>query len=226
MLSLRNLLVAIAGAAAVLAAPTDVAKRGPTGLAARSETITTSTTGTYGGYYFSCYIESNTGATMTIGTGTYSLTWSSSSTDVVAGIGWSTGSARTVSYTGSLSASGDSLIALYGWTTSPLVEYYVIETYGTYNPGSAGTHKGTVTSDGATYDIYEVVRSNAPSIEGTQTFNQYLSIRQSKRTSGTITFQNHITAWKNLGLSLGTYNYQIMATEGYESSGSSSITIT
>ncbi|KUI65034.1 Endo-1,4-beta-xylanase B [Cytospora mali] len=226
MLSLRNFLVAIAGAAAVLAAPTDVAKRGPTELAARSETITTSTTGTYGGYYFSCYIESDTGATMTIGTGTYSLTWSSSSTDVVAGIGWSTGSARTVSYTGSLSASGDSLIALYGWTTSPLVEYYVIETYGTYNPGSAGTHKGTVTSDGATYDIYEVVRSNAPSIQGTQTFNQYLSIRQSKRTSGTITFQNHITAWKNLGLSLGTYNYQIMATEGYESSGSSSITIT
>lgn len=76
----------------------------------------------------------------------------------------------------------------------------MIETYGTYNPGSAGTHKGTVTSDGATYDIYEVVRTNAPSISGTQTFNQYLSIRQSKRTSGTITFQNHITAWKNVGL--------------------------
>lgn len=107
---------------------------------------------------------------------------------------------RTISYTGSISASGDSLLALYGWTTSPLVEYYVIETYGTYNPGSAGTHKGTVTSDGGVYDIYEVVRSNAPSIQGTQTFNQYLSIRQSKRTSGTITLQNHITAWKNVGL--------------------------
>ena len=96
MLSIRNILVAIAGATAVLAAPagTDIAKRSPAELAERSETITTSTTGTYGGYYFSCYIESNTGASMTIDTGTYSLTWDSSSTDVVAGIGWQTGSAR------------------------------------------------------------------------------------------------------------------------------------
>jgi len=50
----------------------------------------------------------------------------------------------TINYSGSINAGGDSLIALYGWTTGPLVEYYVIETYGTYNPGSAGTHLGTV----------------------------------------------------------------------------------
>lgn len=106
----------------------------------------------------------------------------------------------TITYTGSLNAGGDSLLALYGWTTSPLVEYYVIETYGSYNPGSAGTKLGSVTSDGGTYDIYKVVRSNAPSIQGTQTFNQYLSVRQSKRTSGTITFANHIAAWKKVGL--------------------------
>lgn len=94
MMSLRKIIATIAGATAVFAAPTEIAKRAPSELAERSETITYSTTGTYGGYYFSCYIESNTGASMTIGTGTYSLSWSSSSTDVVAGIGWATGSAR------------------------------------------------------------------------------------------------------------------------------------
>ncbi|KAF3761381.1 family 11 glycoside hydrolase [Cryphonectria parasitica EP155] len=219
MIGIKSLLTACLSAATLSSAA-------PTGqkLEERSEVITASTTGTYGGYYFSNYVETGSD-TLTLGTGTYSLSWSSSNTDVVSGIGWSTGSARTVTYTGSLNAGGDSLLALYGWTTSPLVEYYVIETYGTYNPGSAGTHKGTVTSDGATYDIYEVVRSNAPSIQGTQTFNQYLSIRQSKRTSGTITFANHIAAWANVGLTLGAYNYQIMATEGYESTGTSSITI-
>lgn len=94
MLSLRSLFVALAGAAAVLAAPTtDLAKRAPSDLAKRL-TLTSSSTGTSGGYYYSCYIEANTGATMTIGTGTYSLSWKTSSVDVVSGIGWSTGSAR------------------------------------------------------------------------------------------------------------------------------------
>lgn len=91
MVSFASLFV-LCSAAVALASPTANSTR----ELAKRTTITTSGTGTAGGYYYSLYEEVNSGVSMNIGTGSYSLTWSSASQDVVAGIGWMPGSAQRV----------------------------------------------------------------------------------------------------------------------------------
>jgi endo-1,4-beta-xylanase len=185
--------------------------------AAHAQTVYNNGTGTNEGYYYSLYTSSGS-ATMTFpeaGTypGNYAISWSGVG-DMVGGKGWNPGGYMSVGYNVG-SASGYNTISVYGWTTNPLVEYYITE-LGSLYTGDA-TYKGSVSSDGHTYNTYEHEQVNQPSIEGTATFEQYLDAWGGSSTGSnhTVTTGNHFTHWGNLGMDLGSFNYMILATEAY-----------
>lgn len=131
----------------------------------------------------------------------------------------------TITYNAQYSAAGSgSYLAVYGWVNSPQAEYYVVESYGSYNPCAGATSIGSVTSDGGSYDMCTDTRTNEPSITGTSTFTQYWSVRSTQRTSGSVTMSNHFSAWAKSGFG-SDYNFQVMAVEAFSGSESASVTV-
>jgi endo-1,4-beta-xylanase len=118
-------------------------------------------------------------------------------------------------------AGNHSYIGIYGWAKNPnaekaedkLVEYYIVEDWfgnqyqDDTTPIGTGTTGGSVLGsfnmDGADYKVIRNVRINEPSIEGTKTFVQYFSIRQTPRKKGTISITEHFKQWESMGLQLG-----------------------
>ena len=128
----------------------------------------------------------------------------------------------TVDYAADYYPVGNSYLCIYGWTREPLVEYYVVQSWGNWRPPGAEAI-ATVEIGGSTYDIYETQRVNQPSIDGTQTFRQYWSVRKGKRTEDTVCMTDHFRAWQEQGLELGKLYEVALTVEGYQSSGTANI---
>ena len=118
--------------------------------------------------------------------------------------------------------AGDySYIGIYGWARNPsaenaadrLIEYYIVEDWfgNRWQPDTSpittnttgGSVVGSFIMDGSVYKVVKSVRTQKPSIDGTKTFAQYFSIRQSPRQYGTISITEHFKQWESMGLRLG-----------------------
>ncbi|KAK8117332.1 endo-beta-xylanase [Apiospora kogelbergensis] len=145
----------------------------------------------------------------------------------VVGKGYRPGGPMLFNYTGTFDiTSGRAYLALYGWTTNPLVEYYVVESMGVHNPSdnANATCFGTLETDGGTYEVWMKWRINAPSIIGDADFMQIWSIRTRRHVGGTINTANHFAAWAKVGLLLGRQNYMVIGVEGQQGRGAADIT--
>ncbi|CAG7850132.1 Endo-1,4-beta-xylanase 4 Short=Xylanase 4; AltName: Full=1,4-beta-D-xylan xylanohydrolase 4; Flags: Precursor [Serendipita indica DSM 11827] len=231
MVLIRSVLLALLGASSALSNP--VAELGSIDIEARrpvpnSELLirdsTPNSSGYKDGYYYSFWSDGLGSVNYTNGRGgSYAITWSGPCS-TIGGKGWNPGRAKKFHYSADYRTNGNSILEVYGWTTDPLVEYRIVENFGSYNPGSAQI-KGKHIADGSEYTVGNVTRYNQPSIQGTKTYQQIWSVRRNKRRNGTISLSDHFDAWKKFNLTLGRHNYQLFALEAYFSSGSVNVTL-
>jgi len=127
-----------------------------------------------------------------------------------------------ISYAADFHPDGNSYLCVYGWTVDPLVEFYIIESWGSWHP-TGDDHMGTVKLDGGTYDIYVTMRVEEASINGTQTFPQFWSVRTDRRTEGAISVSEHFKLWEDKGMEMGKMFEVAFCVEGINSSGEADV---
>ncbi|KIO16417.1 hypothetical protein M407DRAFT_33931 [Tulasnella calospora MUT 4182] len=136
MVSFSSLLFVCTATAAALTAPGKYNEKHE--LVSR-QSITSSQTGTNNGYYFYFWTDGTGQITYNNGPGgQYNVNWYGG--NWVGGKGWNPGAARPITYSGTYRPNGNSYLSVYGRTTSPLIEYYIVENLGAYNPSLNPIH--------------------------------------------------------------------------------------
>ena len=157
--------------------------------------------------------------------GTFTAKWSGTN-DFLARVGFKYNEDKTYEELGPIdayfnwkksgNAGGYNYIGIYGWTVDPLVEYYIVDDWFS-EPGAnlLGQKKGEFTVDGATYEVYQNQRNNAPSIKGTKTFPQFFSKRKGARSCGHIDVTAHFKKWESMGMKMGKmYEAKVLVEAG------------
>jgi hypothetical protein len=118
-----------------------------------------------------------------------------------------------------ITTGGFGNIGIYGWSVSPLHEYYIAENWLGKKPNF--TKVGTFTIDGeGTYDVMTNQQKNQPNITGTnQDFVQFWSVRTSPRECGHISISKHFDQWAQMGLQLGNLEETRILVEAQNNSG-------
>jgi endo-1,4-beta-xylanase len=103
-------------------------------------------------------------------------------------------------------AGGYSYIGMYGWTTNPCVEWYVVDdSYNPMpiNPGNT-TNEGEVPIDDGTYIMYTrpTTGTGGTRCSGLTNWMQYYSVRKTARACGVISLSEHFRAWESLGMDM------------------------
>jgi len=104
------------------------------------------------------------------------------------------------------SGGGYSYIGVYGWATSPCVEYYIIDDSFNGMPVTPWgmQQRGSATIDGEVYKFFSGTTggTGGSRCAGGGGFSQYWSIRQSGRKCGIMTITKHFEEWKNAGMNM------------------------
>ncbi len=105
------------------------------------------------------------------------------------------------------SGGGFSYIGIYGWSTNPCVEWYILDdSFGQmpFTPYNSGQKGSPTMIDGENYKFYSNSTNGTGGSRCNQSsWSQFWSIRQKARQCGTITISDHFKAWDAAGMKLG-----------------------